>query len=124
MRMCVTLFVSLNLSHSLLQRQNSPRSESGVIDLTATDLADCYVLRELKTRRQHSMPSDAQARGTALQLCIYKQLWDQLCAPGAAGRFPAVHFWAIQRVVRCDIACVSQSPPLCNRAFHILLEYE
>jgi hypothetical protein len=73
---------------------------SGTIDLTGSDSADCYVLRELKTRRQHSMPSDAQARGTALQLCVYKQLWDQMCAPGAAIRFPAGHFWDIQRVVR------------------------
>ena len=99
----------------VLQRQKSPRSECGVIDLVATDPADCYVLRELKTRRQHSMPSDAQARCTALQLCIYKQLWDQLCAPGAAERFPSAHFWNIQRVVRCVPSLVSSSLPLPSR---------
>ena len=84
---------------ALQETAEALQPKSDMIDLTGTDSADRYVLRELKTRRRHSMPSDAQARGTALQLCVYKRLWDQMCAPGAAIRFPVGHFWEIQRVV-------------------------
>ena len=53
-----------------------PSSQAGaVIDLTSSQPEEIFVLHELKTRQRHCMPSDAQARGTALQLSIYKQLW-------------------------------------------------
>jgi len=41
------------------------------------------VVRELKTRRRASMPTAAQQRCTALQLMLYKKLWDNLVLPGA-----------------------------------------
>ena len=79
-------------------RRETPPQGGAVIDLTSSQPDEIYVLHELKTRQRHSMPSDAQARGTALQLCIYKQLWDSLTATSAAQEFPAAFFWETQGV--------------------------
>ncbi|KAJ1483423.1 exonuclease V [Baffinella frigidus] len=60
---------------------------AGIIDELAMEEGpgpgeSCVVVRELKTRNNPTMPSAAQQRGTALQLMLYKTLWDRMVLPG------------------------------------------